>query len=103
MANLAYQRDFSSFSLRSGMQYIYTGEGVSDILQSKPVYDYGVLHMYMRWSLPHLANQPALSLGIRNVFDERAVVSAFVVDEDNFTTVYNRPRTAVFRLSWVYN
>ena len=56
--------------------------------------------MLTRLSVANTAwiGQPKVSFGVINLQDERGVVSALFVAEDNFYAVYNRPRTFDLRL-----
>ncbi|MGQ0618989.1 MAG: TonB-dependent receptor [Panacagrimonas sp.] len=78
--------------------HVFQGDGVSDILQSQEIYDHPSTDLRLAIGNAGLAGRPKLSFGVTNLTDKRAVVSAIVISEDNFTTVYNRPRTFDLRL-----
>lgn len=96
-AALRYRAILGPVALDGLLGYSRQGRGVSDILQSLDIYDYETVDARVALTRPAWAGA-RLTLGVANLTDERAVVSALVQGPDNFTTVYNRPRTIELRL-----
>lgn len=97
-ANLNYQWFWGATALAATLSHAYLSDGVSDIKQSMTILDYQSTDLRFAISNAGLPGRPKLSFGVTNLRDERAVVGAFVTDEDNFYAVYNRPRTLDARI-----
>lgn len=97
-AALSYAWGYGNHRLKASAAHVFVGEGVSDILQSQKIYNYASTDLRFEVGNAAISGRPRLSLGVSNLSDKRAVVSAIVISEDNFTTVYNRPRTVDLRL-----
>lgn len=102
MLAVRYARSLGTTLADARVSYQHQGEGVSDILQSRAIYGYETVDLRVDLRAPGLPLRPRLSMGISNLLDERAVVSAFVNAEDNLFSVYNRPRTADVRLELAF-
>ncbi len=89
-----------------GSQFMLTvdhqqqGPGVSDILQSLPIYDYHSTDVRLHLASRRWLGNSRLSLGVSNLADQRAVTQALVLSETNFTTTYNNTRMVDLRLSF---
>lgn len=93
-----YGCTWGALGAEATLSHVIHGKGVSDIMQSLEIYDYSSTDLRVAF---HDAVLPAwlrLSVAVTNLADERAVVSALVVSDGNYTTVYNRPRTYEARL-----
>lgn len=99
---IEYRWVWGANALSAMLSHTVIGEGVSDIQQSKPILDYQSTDLRFAIGRDSVPGRPQLSLGVTNLTDERAVVSAFVTTEDNFYAVYNRPRSVDLRLELRY-
>jgi iron complex outermembrane recepter protein len=95
---LRYGWSVAAVRLDATLAHGVQGKGVSDILQSLEIYDYSSTDARLALTASGWLGAPRLTFGVTNLTDERAVVSALVVAPDNYTTVYNRPRTYEARL-----
>ncbi|WP_348818643.1 TonB-dependent receptor [Fontimonas sp. SYSU GA230001] len=98
VASLGYRRGFGAAAFTTTLAYVRQGDGVSDILQSMKILDYQTFDLRCGIALSQLWGAPELSVGLMNLTDERAVTTALVQSETNYTTIYNRPRTLDIRL-----
>lgn len=98
MAGVRYAASVGAMLVDVNAGYVYQGEGVSDIRQSRQIYGYETIDLRLNLRAPGISLRPHLSAGIANLADERAIVSAYVNAEDNQFTVYCRPRTIDLRL-----
>lgn len=98
VAALHYARAWEPLRLLASAIHNVQGPGVNDILQSMEIYDYQTTDLRVTLERPFAWGIPALSFGVMNLADTRAVTKASVSSETNFTTVYNRPRTIDLRL-----
>lgn len=98
VAAIGYGRSWGPFLLDASVAGNLVGEGVSDIEQSMSTHDYRTIDLRLSLGNAGWPGAPRLSLAGLNLEDERAVVAAFVEDANNFTTIYNRPRTLQARL-----
>lgn len=97
-ARLGYSWLVSSFGLDASLSHSYNGKGTSDLSQTIDLYDYHTTDLRLMAEQSGWPGSPMISLAVLNVSDERAVVSAFALSEENFMTIYNRPRTLDIRL-----
>ena len=97
-AGMDYAWIWRSGTLIVSLSHAVYGVGNADLLRPRPIYDYRTTDARLTLRSANGWGSPALSFGVANLADERAAVSAVVINEEDFYIVYCRPRTLDLRL-----
>ncbi|MGJ8670094.1 MAG: TonB-dependent receptor [Oceanococcus sp.] len=97
-ATLDYERELGSWQLGGGLTYVRTGDGVANLQNTTPVFDYETWDLRLSLSRPDHSYWPGLNLNVGNLRDTRGVARRVDAGDDRAVT-YIRPRTVTLQLA----
>lgn len=96
-AQVRYVHEVPRGKLEWMLEHREIGEGEAELAGPYKIYDYHTTDARIRFQPRRASMLPHLSVGVLNLTDERARVAATFFGPDNFTAIYNIPRTVVVR------
>ena len=96
-AQVRYAHPVPKGDLEFMVEHRQVGEGEAELGGPYKIYDYHTTDVRLAFRPGKAPAMPHLSVGVVNLTDERARVAATFFGPDNFTTIYNIPRTLVVR------